>query len=333
MGCRRSRGDRDGAAAGPEPGPQVRVGHVRSHDGTELAFHEAGLRRGPPVAIANGLGGSIYAWRALVERLGQRYRFVSWDYRGLYGSAAPADTGAVRVEDHVRDFEVVLAEAGVVRPVVVGWSMGVQVALQYALDHPDGVAGLVLVCGAPGDPFAGVFHTTASRRLVPALCRSVETVPVPFSLLVRGLAELRGTPGLLRRIGIVAPSCDLELLGELARRLSAIDWRVYGRSIRAMAHHDAWSRLGEIVAPVLTVGGTRDLITPPGVASSMAAAVVDGESLVIDGATHYAPLEFADVLIDGIARFLTERVGTTGAEWRRKEVPDVVEPLGRRAGP
>lgn len=315
-------------APGAEPRATPVTTHLHSFDGTLLAVKEAGVRGGPPIVIANGLGGSILAWRPLLGQLAATYRFVSWDYRGMYDSAAPADPAALRIEDHVRDLEAVMAGSGVVRPVLIGWSMGVQVAVQYTLDHPDGVAGLVLVCGAPGDPFAGVFGTAASRRLVPAVCRAVEAAPAPFAAIVQLLVAFPWSPELLRRLGIVAPSCDLDLLRELAVRIARIDWRCYGRSIRAMGRHDAWPRLGELAVPLLAVGGAADRITPGRVAEEMAAAAA-GEAVVFGRGTHYVPLEFPTELIERLERFLTDRVGTAGAAWRRREEPHVVEPMGR----
>jgi pimeloyl-ACP methyl ester carboxylesterase len=313
--------------------PGVRSARVPSSDGTLLAVYESGTEAGPPVVIANGLGGSILALRALLAHFAGSYRFVSWDYRGLYGSSRPADRRAVRIEDHVRDMEVVVARTAARPAVLMGWSMGVQVAVQYALDHPEDVAGLALVCGAPGDPFAGVFGTTASRRIVPLVCRAVEASPAPFGMAVRALAAFPPAPEVLRRAGVVAPSCDLELLRELGRRIARLDWRVYCRSTRAMGAHDATVRLGEIAVPLLAVGGGRDMITPAAVAVATAAAAPAGESFVVEGATHYLPLEFPDVLNDRIGRFLADRVGSTGAGWRREEAPDVVEPVGRRPRP
>lgn len=311
----RGRPDRPGDAEWGEILARTPLRHARlqSHDGTELDVQHIG-DRGPLIVLVNGLGGSIRAWPSLVKSLAPAHRLVSWDYRGLYRSGRPADPGAVRVEDHCEDLGVVIEQVGGGPAVLVGWSMGVQVSVQYTLDHPDPVAGLVLVCGAPGDPFAGIFGTASSRHWVPALCRLVEAGPRPFGALVRGLAAFPATPALLRRSGMVAGSCDVALLRVLARDLAGLDWRLYARSIRAMGCHDAWDRLGEIRVPVLAVGGTHDMITPASVASAIAAGVCDGEAFIIEGATHYVPLEFPDELNDRIERFLSASVD---AGWRQ----------------
>src|SRR6185295_16418064 len=92
-----------------------------SHDGTEVAWHALG--KGPPVLLANGLGGSWKAWTHQIAYFPQR-RFVSWDYRGLYRSGVPVEPDAIDIGDHALDAVAVLDAAKVDRAVVLGWSMG-----------------------------------------------------------------------------------------------------------------------------------------------------------------------------------------------------------------
>src|SRR5271166_3870839 len=280
----------DGSAAHPRP-TEVRHSRLASFDGTDLDVQTAG-ESGPALVLVNGLGGAITAWRHLVDYFGPRFRIVSFDYRGLYGSGPPPSLDALRIEDHLEDLCQVVEESGQRRAVLIGWSMGVQVAVEYALRHPIKVAGLVLICGAPGDPFAGVFRMSASRRVVPAVCRAVEARPELLGALVRPLLSFGWTPELLRAARVVAPSADLGVFREMSGGFSALDWRLYARAMRDMGQHDAWPRLGAITAPTLAIGGTRDLFTPASVALDTAAAVQAGEAEIIEGATHYVPIEF-----------------------------------------
>jgi pimeloyl-ACP methyl ester carboxylesterase len=89
---------------------------VRSFDGTEIAYHTVG--QGPTILLANG-------WRAWTHQIGyfqDRYRFLSWDYRGLYASGAPDDREAIEVDDHADDALAVLDEDGLDAVAIFGWS-------------------------------------------------------------------------------------------------------------------------------------------------------------------------------------------------------------------
>jgi pimeloyl-ACP methyl ester carboxylesterase len=289
----------------------VREERLVGPDGTDLAVQELGVGR--LVVLANGLGGSLRAWAPVLARYGSGHRVVTYDYRGLYRSGPPPEPHAVTIDDHAADLLSVLRWAGDEPALVIAWSMGVQVAVEAALAEPDRVAGLVLVAGAPGDPLAGVLHTPVSRVVIPPLTRLVEIGAAPFGATVRLLAASRGAPGLLRRLGVVAPSCDLDTFHVMAGEFARLDWRLYMRTIRAMAVHDAWSRLGELSVPTLVVGGTRDLFLPEVTVRAMADAIPGAELLVIDGATHYLPLEFPELLDERIRRFEEERVGRQAA--------------------
>ena len=74
---------------------------LASFDGTDLAYHTLG--QGPPILLANGLGGSWRAWKHQLRYFRDRYSFVSWDYRGLYASKAPPDRHALDVPAQARD--------------------------------------------------------------------------------------------------------------------------------------------------------------------------------------------------------------------------------------
>jgi pimeloyl-ACP methyl ester carboxylesterase len=284
---------------------------VRSRDGTDLAVHVLG--DGPLVVLANGLGGSLPAWGPLLQHLAPRHRVVSWDYRGLYRSGPPPRRDAVTIADHADDLRAVLAWAGGGPAVLIGWSMGVQVVVEHALAHPGDVSALVLVAGAPGDPLATVLHTSASRCVVPPLTYVVEAGAAPFGAVLRAATAPSWAPAALRRLGILAPTADLDVFGTLAHDFARLDWRLYMRTIRAMARHDAWPRLGELDVPTLVVGGTRDLFLPARTLEAMAAAIPGAELWLVDGGTHYLPVEFPEALDARIDRFVAERVASVRA--------------------
>lgn len=279
---------------------------IPSFDGTELAVQVGG--EGPLVVLANGLGGTWRAWGPFLDRFGTDHRVASWDYRGLYGSGPPAAPEAVGLADHAGDLAAVLEWLGGGPALVIGWSMGVQLGVQFALDRPEAVTGLVLVSGVPGAPLTDVPLAALSHHLVPPLSRLLEAGAVPLGLALRAVVGTGQAPMALRRLGIVAPSCDLEVFGELADDFARLDWRVYLRTLRALAAHDAWPRVGELDVPTLVVGGTRDRFVSRPTMQATAAAIAGAELVVLPGATHYLPVEFPAELDAEIRGFLARRV-------------------------
>ncbi|MEZ4251787.1 MAG: hypothetical protein R3B99_26540 [Polyangiales bacterium] len=61
---------------------------LRSRDGTDLSYKTLG--HGPrTLLLCNGLGGRLYAWGPLLDRFADRFRLITWDYRGLFDSGTP----------------------------------------------------------------------------------------------------------------------------------------------------------------------------------------------------------------------------------------------------
>lgn len=109
--------------------------------GGELAFEAIGS--GPPVLFVHSAITDGRLWDREMPRVGAHHRAVRFDLRG-YGGSTPA-TAPFR---YVDDIAAVCRHLHLERPLLVGSSMGGAHAIDYALDHPGQVRGLLLV--APG---------------------------------------------------------------------------------------------------------------------------------------------------------------------------------------
>ncbi len=77
--------------------------------------------------------------------------------------------------------------------------------------------------------------------------------------------------------------------------------------LEIMGEHDAWDLLPLIDVPVLIVAGTRDVFTPRSAAERMARRTRGSEIMIIPGATHYAALEYPEMLNLRLEKFFRER--------------------------
>lgn len=276
-----------------------------SSDGTEIAYQIRG--DGPPILLCNGLGGRWIAWSHQIRHFEGRYRLISWDYRGLYDSGRPPDPQAITVQDHARDALELLAEEGIERTALVGWSMGVQVALEVFRQAPEKVASLTLVNGVPGRPWDFVLNIGALGRILPSVLRGLGSVPGIIETIVEQLARMPETTQWAKRIGVTARVVDEELLTEIAEDFGRLEMKTYIELLQAMGKHDGWDVLAQIDVPTLIVTGSRDPLTPRAAAERMARRIAGSELLIVPGATHYAPLEYPDMLNLRLDKFFRER--------------------------
>ncbi len=285
--------------------PPVEERRFVSFDGTEIAYQVAG--QGRPILLCNGLGGGWEAWSQQIAAFRDRYRLLCWDYRGLYGSEAPKDPNALSVQDHARDALGILRQEGVDRAAVVGWSMGVQVALELFRASPEKVASIAMLNGVAGRPWDYVFNLSLAGRLLPPLLRGLRSMPRTIEAVVRQATRLPEPGAWAKRIGLAAPSLDERVAAEVVERFRALDMDTFIRLLECMGRHDAWDLLPLLDVPVLIIAGSRDVFTPRSAAERMARRIRGAEIMLIPGATHYAALEYAEMVNLRLEKFWRER--------------------------
>lgn len=140
-------------APGDEPSerPRLAVHSVSVEvDGPEgKLFVDDGGSPGRPVLFVHGLGGSSRQWQAQLAHLRSVRRAVALDLRG-HGDSDPVEDpdeapAAYTLEGYVADVGAVADALDLDRFVLVGHSLGAAVAVEYAAQNPDRVAGLLLV--------------------------------------------------------------------------------------------------------------------------------------------------------------------------------------------
>ncbi|MBB2740999.1 UNVERIFIED_ORG: pimeloyl-ACP methyl ester carboxylesterase [Microbispora rosea subsp. rosea] len=128
------------------------------HDGVTIPVSRDG--QGRPLVLCPGLNSTQADLHELAELLRRDYDVVTFDLRG-HGLASAADRYSF--EAFLGDLGAVMAELGNLglpaAPVLVGYSLGADLAVHYAAEHPGNVAGLVLIDGA--NPVPEPFITEA----------------------------------------------------------------------------------------------------------------------------------------------------------------------------
>ncbi len=104
---------------------------------------------GAPVVLLHGLTAThryVVMGSTMLQRTG--HEVLAYDARG-HGASDPAPVpDAYRYTDLAEDLAAQLDGAGFTRAVLAGASMGAHTAVRFALDHPERVAGLVLITPA-----------------------------------------------------------------------------------------------------------------------------------------------------------------------------------------
>jgi pimeloyl-ACP methyl ester carboxylesterase len=281
---------------------------LRAHDGTDLAYYTAGSPDAPAMVLCPGLGGSALTWRPFVERFGDRFRVLCWDYRGLYRSGPASDPNAYGLTHHVRDLSSLLEHEGVASPLLVGWSMGVQVGLELHREQPKRAAGFVAIHGTSGRPLDTAFGTPLVGLVAPAVLAALRQVGDRFSglgpRLTRSPIVIRSFVRASQLLGLMADEVDVNRFRDMAEEWCGLDLRIYAEIFDALGEHDASDLLESIETPTLLIAGGCDRLTPAHVVSRIAERMSNARLEIVPGATHFGLLEFPDAILKSVEEFL-----------------------------
>lgn len=309
-----------------EPQPTIRW--AAGSDGTRLAWSSAG-EGSPPVILTDGIGCAGFIWSRLGPELARDRRVVHWNYRGHGRSDPPADLARATVEDCVGDLFAVLDAAGEERAVLAGHSMGVQIVLEAHRRAPERVAGLVLVCGAPGRLLDTFHDSTFLRTAFPYARALVDRWPraarvgfralVTTDVAIEYALAFEVNRALVRREDLVRYFADL----------SRVDPALFVRLLASAAEHDARPHLPEVRVPTLVVAGERDGFTPMRLSVKMHEVIAGSELLVLPAGTHVGPLEHPELVARRVRAFLAGRRRRPARAKAPRRAP---APRARRAG-
>ncbi|MAQ82527.1 MAG: alpha/beta hydrolase [Maritimibacter sp.] len=267
---------------------------------------------GPDLVLIHGASGNTrdFTFR-FVDAVKDRYRVLVFDRPGLgytdrvsdrYGG--PANTRSESPAEQARLLQAAAQQLGAERPIVLGQSYGGAVALAWALERPDNVAGLVIVSGA-SQPWPGQLAPQ-----YPIVASSVGGTSIPPLLA----AFLPGDRASLTLGAIFAPQSPPDGYSDhigigLALRRETL--RANVRQINSLKPHlDAMSeRYDSIELPVEIIHGTADSIVPIDVHSDVLVdQLADARLTRLPGIGHM-PHHVAQDAVVAVLDRLTRRAG------------------------
>jgi 3-oxoadipate enol-lactonase len=250
----------------------VQSGYVHV-DGARLYYEQAGS--GMPVVMIHGGYLDHHMWDDDFDLVAEHYRAIRYDVRA-HGQSS---SDSVPFADH-DDLRHLLDTLAVPRAVIVGLSMGGQIAIDFALANPDRVAGLVLV----GSGLSG-FEPKSDQiaRYIQELRAAVPRgFPAIYEVFTRWFCD--GPYRQPSEVDSVVRHRMFEMLAGSEQR-----WRYSG--LERPLNPPALGRLGEIHVPTLVVVGSLDVRDIHHIADLIVENVPGAKRVEIPGVAHMVNME------------------------------------------
>lgn len=262
-----------------------------SHDGVRIYWKLLGSDDKPPLVLLNSIGTDMSVWDRCIDRLLTDFRILRLDARGHGASDVPG--GESSLPELASDVLAVMDAACIDRAHIAGLSLGGMVAMRIALDAPDRVERLALVC-------------TSATMDSAAWQARIDAVRSSGMEAIADLAMERFLSG-----GFAAD--HPQTAAELRRNLLSMDPNGYAGAAAAIRDMELQGRLDEIVAPSLVVTGTQDASTPRDPHGKVLAGAIPGAAEAALDCGHLAPIEVPAELTAVLRDFLLPRQQTRDA--------------------
>jgi non-heme chloroperoxidase len=263
-----------------EPTGRMKTHTVRGGGGLRLHVREWGKADGPPIVFIHGWSQNHLCWGKQYESaLADEFRLVAYDLRGHGMSEAPLEP------EHYTDGKLwaddvaaIIAELGLDRTVLVGWSYGAFVICDYIRAYgQDRVAAINFVEGV-----TRLGETAFGTLIGPAFLDHF--VDATADDLPTNLRAMRS----FVRTCLVKPVADEDLE-------TAVAWNVVVpaqvRANLAARELDCDDVLAALEVPLLVTQGRADTVVLPAMAEHILATCPTAEASWYDGVGHVPHLE------------------------------------------
>jgi len=291
--------------AHPAQGRMVEVAGARLH------VVEIGPRDAPPIVMLHGASSNLEVMRPLAERLSHDHRVVlidrpghGWSTREKFSDSTPQPQARMIVE--------ALQKLGLEPAILVAHSWSGALALRIALDHPDRVAGLVMLAPVAYPWPGGVsqYNYVVTTPVIGSLLANTVTLPLGLMLADSGARSVFAPQAMPH--DFVKDSATRLLLRP--REFIANAWDLV--TLRAAMTEQA-PRYGTITAPITIIAGDVDKTVSTHIHSQpLAKTAKNTKLIVLNGVGHmiqFAAPELVVAEIEAMEAGLNQGTAATAA--------------------
>lgn len=266
---------------------------------------------GPDLVLIHGAGGNTREFTfSFVDQLVDRYRVIVFDRPGLGYTDRAADrydsvfiNTAESPAEQAAMLQAAARVLGADRPIVLGHSYGGSVALAWALNHPENIAGLVNLAGPshpwPGDlgAYYSVNGSAVGGAIVPPLIAAFASDD-RIETAVAAIFTPQPVPdGYIRHIGA-------------SLTIRPDSFRANARQVNTLRPHIvnmAARYADELTLPVEILHGDQDTTVPLSIHSiPLKNALPHATLTVLEGVGHMPHHARPDLVIEAIDRIASQ---------------------------
>ena len=274
--------------------PNAEYSHFADIDGVRVHYQEKGT--GTPLVLLHGFTSSTYSWKDVFEPLSQNFRVIAVDLKGFGFSGKPDGDYSRRAQatlvGHLLDY------LKIEKAWLCGNSMGGEIALNFALQNPQRVGGLILIDSA-GVNVTGSGSLAPRYLLLPVVGRIVTALALTSDKLVRqGLEKSFYDQTKVTNERVAFYHRPLKTRGG---QLAAVRARTQANEFPVEPE------LGRIRVPTLIIWGAQDALIPLEAGYKINKLIKESKLVVFDSCGHLPQEEMPARVVDEVTTFIAGR--------------------------
>ena len=250
-----------------------------------------GQRDRPLIIFCNGIGASTTAWSSLLTALSSEYCCLIWRYDG---TESPP-TSDLTISSHAMMLCGVLERIQKTPFAIIGWSMGVQVALQAAHILTAPPSCLILLNGAANNPTSDVLN---QKWLWPLIFPLLGQLQNSGSWLKRLGHEAQASPLFLKAFThffistrCLSPNLDRAAFVTLLKTWLSVDLRHIARQLLLLDESDNLHHATSFQGSALIIAGATDPLVALCRTEELSKLLEGSELVILDSSTHFSLME------------------------------------------
>lgn len=273
---------------------------VQLADSLDIAYVDEGS--GPyTLLMIHGLGTYLPTWRKNVEGLREHFRCIAVDLPGYGKSTKAAHPHGMAF--FAATLQLFIEKSGLEHVVLVGHSMGSQIAVAMALEHPEAYEALVLLAPAGFETFSDADRQWFANFAKPEIYLSFTEEQIIRNFHLNFFAF---------------PEDAQFMIDDRLYMRQTVEYNRYcqmiPRCVSSMLQEPVFERLSEVNIPTLVIYGENDALIPNrllhpelttlGVAKAGVEKLSDARLVMVPQSGHMVQWEGADPVNEAIRAFL-----------------------------
>jgi len=262
-----------------------------------------------PVLIFNyGLVCSNLHWEFQTNYFDQLgYQILIHDYRGHFKSSGKDQIEKITFKQMAKDIAGLCQDLNIKNVVMLGHSMGVNVCLQFAVDFPELLAGLVLISGTFMPVRDVMFNSNVMEFITPILSLALEKYPN----FINTIWSTAGMNPLIKEIihttGFNRKKVSSEFIEIYLSRIGELGPKLFFQLFQEMTSQNIISHLHKIKSPTLVIGGLKDNVIPNHLQRTLADIIPSSETYFLKDGSHVPQADFPELINERINLFIHQR--------------------------